>query len=96
MGAGPHGTPIPGPACSELIGALDNHPLSRLLWRRLKPLILGKLLFAPDTPFTRKLMAQVGVAWMLGQEGGSQSPSSTLSPVGQSQARGSWKLGLKK
>uniref|UniRef100_A0A2K5IRG0 ABC transporter domain-containing protein n=1 Tax=Colobus angolensis palliatus TaxID=336983 RepID=A0A2K5IRG0_COLAP len=47
------------PACSELIGALDNHPLSRLLWRRLKPLILGKLLFAPDTPFTRKLMAQV-------------------------------------
>uniref|UniRef100_A0A2K5S234 ATP binding cassette subfamily A member 7 n=1 Tax=Cebus imitator TaxID=2715852 RepID=A0A2K5S234_CEBIM len=47
------------PACSELIGALDSHPLSRLLWRRLKPLILGKLLFAPDTPFTRKLMAQV-------------------------------------
>lgn len=96
MGAGPHGTSIPGPACSELIGALDNHPLSRLLWRRLKPLILGKLLFAPDTPFTRKLMAQVGVAWMLGWEGGSQSLSSTLSPVAQSQARGSWKLGLKK
>ncbi|KAK2086826.1 Phospholipid-transporting ATPase abca7 [Saguinus oedipus] len=47
------------PACSELIGTLDSHPLSRLLWRRLKPLILGKLLFAPDTPFTRKLMAQV-------------------------------------
>ncbi|XP_055226997.1 phospholipid-transporting ATPase ABCA7 isoform X8 [Gorilla gorilla gorilla] len=47
------------PACSELIGALDSHSLSRLLWRRLKPLILGKLLFAPDTPFTRKLMAQV-------------------------------------
>ncbi|XP_035141708.3 phospholipid-transporting ATPase ABCA7 isoform X4 [Callithrix jacchus] len=47
------------PACSELIGTLDHHPLSRLLWRRLKPLILGKLLFAPDTPFTRKLMAQV-------------------------------------
>lgn len=35
------------------------HPLSHLLWRRLKPLVLGKLLFAPDTPFTRQLMAQV-------------------------------------
>lgn len=50
---------IPGPACSELVGALDSHPVSRLLWRRLKPLVLGKILFAPDTNFTRKLMAQV-------------------------------------
>ncbi|XP_070128404.1 phospholipid-transporting ATPase ABCA7 isoform X1 [Equus caballus] len=47
------------PACAELVGALDTHPLSRLLWRRVKPLLLGKLLFAPDTPFTRELMAQV-------------------------------------
>ncbi|XP_024896512.1 ATP-binding cassette sub-family A member 7 isoform X3 [Pteropus alecto] len=47
------------PGCAELMGALDKHPLSRLLWRRLKPLVLGKLLFAPDTPFTRQLMAQV-------------------------------------
>ncbi|KAK2510038.1 hypothetical protein MC885_018422 [Smutsia gigantea] len=47
------------PACTELMGALGTHPMSRLLWRRLKPLVLGKLLFAPDTPFTRQLMAQV-------------------------------------
>ncbi|XP_042638708.1 phospholipid-transporting ATPase ABCA7 [Orycteropus afer afer] len=47
------------PACAELMGGLDTHPLSRLLWRRLKPLVLGKLLFAPDTPFTRQIMAQV-------------------------------------
>ncbi|XP_006898072.1 PREDICTED: ATP-binding cassette sub-family A member 7 [Elephantulus edwardii] len=47
------------PACAQLMGALDIHPLSRLLWRRLKPLFLGKLLFTPDTPFTQQLMAQV-------------------------------------
>ncbi|XP_051028674.1 phospholipid-transporting ATPase ABCA7 [Acomys russatus] len=47
------------PACSEFLGPLDDHPMSRFLWRRLKPLILGKILFAPDTNFTRKLMAQV-------------------------------------
>lgn len=47
------------PACSELMGSLDTHPVSRLLWRRLKPLVLGKVLFAPDTPFTRQLMTQV-------------------------------------
>ncbi|XP_076977505.1 phospholipid-transporting ATPase ABCA7 [Tamandua tetradactyla] len=47
------------PACAELMGALHTHPLAHLLWRRLKPLILGKVLFAPDTPFTRQVMAQV-------------------------------------
>ncbi|KAM6168041.1 phospholipid-transporting ATPase ABCA7 [Erethizon dorsatum] len=47
------------PACLELLGTLGDHPLSRLLWRRLKPLVLGKLLFAPDTDFTRQIMAQV-------------------------------------
>ncbi|XP_060037438.1 phospholipid-transporting ATPase ABCA7 isoform X2 [Erinaceus europaeus] len=47
------------PACRELLRSLEVHPLSRLLWRRLRPLALGKLLFAPDTPFTRTLMAQV-------------------------------------
>ncbi|XP_065774517.1 phospholipid-transporting ATPase ABCA7 isoform X5 [Muntiacus reevesi] len=47
------------PTCAELTGALDTHPLSRLLWRRLKPLVLGKVLFTPDTPFTRQIMAQV-------------------------------------
>ncbi|XP_012921244.1 ATP-binding cassette sub-family A member 7 [Heterocephalus glaber] len=46
-------------ACLELMGTLSDHPLSRLLWRRLKPLVLGKLLFAPDTKFTRQIMAQV-------------------------------------
>lgn len=59
MGAGPHGAPTPGPACAELVGSLETHPLSRLLWRRLKPLVLGKLLFTPNTAFTRQLMAQV-------------------------------------
>ncbi|XP_029772205.1 phospholipid-transporting ATPase ABCA7 [Suricata suricatta] len=49
----------PSPACAELMRSLETHPLSRLLWRRLKPLVLGKVLFTPDTPFTRQLMAQV-------------------------------------
>ncbi|KFO28911.1 ATP-binding cassette sub-family A member 7 [Fukomys damarensis] len=47
------------PACLELMGTLSDHPLSRMLWRRLKPLVLGKLLFAPDTKFTQQIMAQV-------------------------------------
>ncbi|XP_053437443.1 phospholipid-transporting ATPase ABCA7 [Nycticebus coucang] len=47
------------PACSELIGTLGDDPLSQLFWRHVKPMLLGKLLFTPDTPFTRQLMAEV-------------------------------------
>lgn len=52
------------------------HPLSHLFWRRLKPLVLGKLLFAPDTPFTWQLMAQVRV-------GGVPGPSLSSGDEGQ-------------
>ncbi|XP_057396463.1 phospholipid-transporting ATPase ABCA7 [Balaenoptera acutorostrata] len=31
---------------TELMGALDAHPLSRRLWGRLKPLVLGKVVFS--------------------------------------------------
>lgn len=58
------------------MGILDMHPLSHLFWRRLKPLVLGKLLFAPDTPFTWQLMAQVRV-------GGVPGPSLSSGDEGQ-------------
>lgn len=52
-----------GPACEELTRIMEGDLLSSMLWKRLKPLVLGKVLFTPDTAFTRKLMAQVGEAW---------------------------------
>lgn len=42
---------------------MEGDLLSSMLWKRLKPLVLGKVLFTPDTAFTRQLMAQVGEAW---------------------------------
>lgn len=62
------------------MGSLEVHPLSRLLWRRLKPLVLGKLLFTPNTNFTRQLMAQVGAGVVLG-------PSLHPGSVGQARGR---------
>lgn len=35
-----------GSTRTELVGALDAHPLSHRLWRRLKPLVLGKVVFS--------------------------------------------------
>ncbi|XP_055968962.1 phospholipid-transporting ATPase ABCA7 [Sorex fumeus] len=47
------------PACEKLLQTMEGDILFSIFWRRLKPLVLGKVLFTPDTAFTRQLMAQV-------------------------------------
>ncbi|KAI2659243.1 Phospholipid-transporting ATPase ABCA1 [Labeo rohita] len=38
---------------------LESNPLSRIVWRSIKPLFIGKLLYTPDTPVTRTVMSEV-------------------------------------
>uniref|UniRef100_A0A8C1KHV5 Zgc:172302 n=1 Tax=Cyprinus carpio TaxID=7962 RepID=A0A8C1KHV5_CYPCA len=38
---------------------LESNPLSRIVWRSIKPLFVGKLLYTPDTPVTRLVMSEV-------------------------------------
>ncbi|XP_028818388.1 LOW QUALITY PROTEIN: ATP-binding cassette sub-family A member 1 [Denticeps clupeoides] len=47
------------PYCKSLIEGLESNPLSRIVWRGIKPLFAGKLLYAPDTPVTRSVMNEV-------------------------------------
>lgn len=47
------------PFCENLIRSLESNPLSRIVWRGIKPLFIGKLLYTPDTPVTRTIMSQV-------------------------------------
>ncbi|XP_068781238.1 phospholipid-transporting ATPase ABCA1-like isoform X1 [Struthio camelus] len=42
------------PYCNELMS-----PLSRIIWRALKPLLIGKILYAPDMPAIRNVMFEV-------------------------------------
>ncbi|XP_058870789.1 phospholipid-transporting ATPase ABCA1-like isoform X2 [Acipenser ruthenus] len=47
------------PYCRDLIRGLESNPLSRIIWRGIKPLFIGKLLYTPDTPATRSIMKEV-------------------------------------
>uniref|UniRef100_A0A3P8WSU7 ATP binding cassette subfamily A member 7 n=1 Tax=Cynoglossus semilaevis TaxID=244447 RepID=A0A3P8WSU7_CYNSE len=47
------------PFCKDLIQGLEKNPQSRIVWRKIKPLFIGKLLYTPDTPVTRQVMIQV-------------------------------------
>uniref|UniRef100_A0A673YGE2 P-type phospholipid transporter n=1 Tax=Salmo trutta TaxID=8032 RepID=A0A673YGE2_SALTR len=35
------------------------HPVSRMIWQALKPLLMGKILYTPDTPATQKIIHEV-------------------------------------
>uniref|UniRef100_A0A671VLC0 P-type phospholipid transporter n=1 Tax=Sparus aurata TaxID=8175 RepID=A0A671VLC0_SPAAU len=47
------------PFCKSLIHGLESNPLSRIVWRGIKPLFIGKLLYTPDTPAVRHVMKEV-------------------------------------
>ncbi|XP_061489157.1 phospholipid-transporting ATPase ABCA1 isoform X1 [Rhineura floridana] len=47
------------PYCNDLMKNLESSPYSRIIWRALKPLLIGKVLYTPDTPATRVIMSEV-------------------------------------
>ncbi|XP_056132314.1 phospholipid-transporting ATPase ABCA1 [Lampris incognitus] len=47
------------PFCKSLIQGLESNPLSRIVWRGIKPLFIGKLLYTPDTPAVQEVMKEV-------------------------------------
>ncbi|XP_033006988.1 retinal-specific phospholipid-transporting ATPase ABCA4 [Lacerta agilis] len=44
------------PFCNTLIQTMESNPLTKIAWRAMKPLLMGKILFAPDSPAVRKIL----------------------------------------
>uniref|UniRef100_A0A8D2LM79 P-type phospholipid transporter n=1 Tax=Varanus komodoensis TaxID=61221 RepID=A0A8D2LM79_VARKO len=47
------------PYCNNLMKKLESSPLSRIIWKALKPLLVGKILYTPDTLATKAIMSEV-------------------------------------
>lgn len=47
------------PYCNNLMKGLESSPISRMIWRALKPLLMGKILYTPDTPATQRIIQEV-------------------------------------
>uniref|UniRef100_A0A674NQK1 P-type phospholipid transporter n=1 Tax=Takifugu rubripes TaxID=31033 RepID=A0A674NQK1_TAKRU len=56
---GTEDTDLEPPFCKSLIQGLESNPLSRIVWRGIKPLFIGKLLYTPDTSAVRRVMKEV-------------------------------------
>ncbi|XP_062988617.1 retinal-specific phospholipid-transporting ATPase ABCA4 [Elgaria multicarinata webbii] len=44
------------PFCNTLIQTVESNPLTKIAWRSVKPLLMGKILFAPDLPAVQKII----------------------------------------
>uniref|UniRef100_A0A8C3DUL0 P-type phospholipid transporter n=1 Tax=Corvus moneduloides TaxID=1196302 RepID=A0A8C3DUL0_CORMO len=44
------------PFCNALIQNLESNPLTKIAWSAVKPLLMGKILFAPDSPSVREII----------------------------------------
>ncbi|KAM6972808.1 phospholipid-transporting ATPase ABCA1-like [Aplochiton taeniatus] len=47
------------PYCNSMMRNLESSPISRMIWRALKPLLMGKILYTPDTPATQRIIHEV-------------------------------------
>ncbi|XP_022527822.2 phospholipid-transporting ATPase ABCA1b isoform X2 [Astyanax mexicanus] len=47
------------PFCNNLMKNMETNPISRMIWRALKPLLMGKILYTPHTPATHKIIKEV-------------------------------------
>ncbi|XP_009883205.1 PREDICTED: retinal-specific ATP-binding cassette transporter [Charadrius vociferus] len=44
------------PFCNALIQNLESNPLTKIAWSAVKPLLMGKILFTPDSPSVRQIL----------------------------------------
>ncbi|XP_045703156.1 retinal-specific phospholipid-transporting ATPase ABCA4 isoform X1 [Phyllostomus hastatus] len=49
--------------CNALIQSLESDPLIKIAWRAAKPLLMGKILFTPDSPATRRILKNANLTF---------------------------------
>ncbi|XP_059377891.1 phospholipid-transporting ATPase ABCA1-like [Carassius carassius] len=47
------------PYCNNFMKNMEASPISRMIWRALKPLLMGKILYTPHSPATQKIIHEV-------------------------------------
>uniref|UniRef100_A0A673CGE8 ATP-binding cassette, sub-family A (ABC1), member 4a n=1 Tax=Sphaeramia orbicularis TaxID=375764 RepID=A0A673CGE8_9TELE len=44
------------PFCNDMMRDLESNPTTRIVWNYVKPMLMGQILYAPDSPATRKII----------------------------------------
>uniref|UniRef100_A0A3Q2ZB20 ATP-binding cassette, sub-family A (ABC1), member 4a n=1 Tax=Kryptolebias marmoratus TaxID=37003 RepID=A0A3Q2ZB20_KRYMA len=44
------------PFCNDLMQELESNPATRIIWKSVKPMLMGRILYAPDSPAVRQII----------------------------------------
>ncbi|KAI9544411.1 hypothetical protein NQZ68_001284 [Dissostichus eleginoides] len=44
------------PSCNALMETLESNPVTKIVWNSVKPLLMGKILYTPDSPAVHKIL----------------------------------------
>uniref|UniRef100_A0AAY4CP07 P-type phospholipid transporter n=1 Tax=Denticeps clupeoides TaxID=299321 RepID=A0AAY4CP07_9TELE len=44
------------PFCNSLMQSLESNPATKIVWNSAKPLLMGKILYSPDSPAVRRIL----------------------------------------
>ncbi|XP_047446367.1 retinal-specific phospholipid-transporting ATPase ABCA4-like isoform X2 [Mugil cephalus] len=44
------------PFCNSLMQTLESNPVTKIVWNSVKPLLMGKILYTPDSPAVHKIL----------------------------------------
>ncbi|KAM4606531.1 retinal-specific phospholipid-transporting ATPase ABCA4-like [Polymixia lowei] len=44
------------PFCNDLMRDLESSPITRIMWSSVKPMLMGQILYAPDSPAVRQII----------------------------------------
>uniref|UniRef100_A0A8C9VJB0 ATP binding cassette subfamily A member 4 n=1 Tax=Scleropages formosus TaxID=113540 RepID=A0A8C9VJB0_SCLFO len=47
------------PFCNTLMETMESNPVTKILWNSVKPLLMGKILYVPDSPAVRLILKSV-------------------------------------
>uniref|UniRef100_A0A665X1X1 P-type phospholipid transporter n=1 Tax=Echeneis naucrates TaxID=173247 RepID=A0A665X1X1_ECHNA len=47
------------PFCNDLMRELESNPATRIVWNSVKPMLMGQILYAPDSPAVRQIIRNV-------------------------------------
>lgn len=58
---------LAAPFCNDLMKELESNPATRIVWSSVKPMLMGQILYAPDSPAVRQIIqnvSSIGPFWM--------------------------------
>lgn len=50
---------LAAPFCNDLMRELESNPATRVMWNSVKPMLMGRILYAPDSPAVRRVIKNV-------------------------------------